>query len=218
MYNSRKVIPFLISIGVDPNDRDWENRTPILVALKWKHSELAKELALIQVVDCSVKDNEGNSTIHYAVDIEDEVLMRTLALRTQSVNLQNKQGMTPLLLASYKDKLLLVKSLIDIGASPLLKAKSGETAFSIALRRKSFRVLDFLVSWSFLENPTVAFIFSSLAQSGLSPPEKSDVEKCLCFALEKRKFKRETLRNMLNLHFKGLSSEISSLILLFAIG
>ncbi len=82
-----------------------ENRDPLFDAVKKHDIDAVKKLA--QKISVNIKDNRGNTPLHYAVHDGDEEMIKFLLSIKANSNIKNRAGETPLNWAAYGDPRIL---------------------------------------------------------------------------------------------------------------
>ncbi len=100
--------------------------------------------------------NDGNSALHVAIEASDVSVYPSLTLIClgADTNFQNRRGITPILLASGKGSLEVVKALFHRGANPLVSSDDGTTPLMQACRNGHVEIVSFLLKYGVLPNQT----------------------------------------------------------------
>ncbi|KAK4880295.1 hypothetical protein RN001_008441 [Aquatica leii] len=101
--------------NVDLDAQNNEGDTPLLLAIKHKHTGLIYEL-LASYVDVNIINKAGNSCLHYAAENQNCAVLTELIYNYICLNGLNADGETPLLVALKSGKMNLAKTLIERGA------------------------------------------------------------------------------------------------------
>lgn len=104
----------IMKMGADPEARDNDGRTALLLASAAGHYHIVKFL-ISESVDVNAADNEGITAMHLAIDNSNSSIL-LLAKAGADVNSQDNKGRTPLMLACKIGKVGAVKNLCDLGA------------------------------------------------------------------------------------------------------
>ena len=98
---------------VDPNDRDTNGTTSIMIAADQGHVAVLE--FFLPISDLTLVDNNLFTVLHHAAKKNDERTIKILlsAEDQVDVNAQNKRGMTPLMIASTEGCKAVVKVLLD---------------------------------------------------------------------------------------------------------
>ena len=113
-----EIVQFLLekfsnSILINEPDNK-ENETPILRAVQWGYRNIVKLLVKYPGIDLEVKDQEGFSIVHWAVDSIDIPMLELileLAPEIKLINDPNKSGNSPLVLAVFRKSIECIKLL-----------------------------------------------------------------------------------------------------------
>lgn len=121
----------LINEGADVN-LELFSETPLLKAIKGKHSEVIKAL-LEAGTDVNAITKSGKTALDVAVTWEHPSVLEILLAHTGiNVNLADSNGNTPLMTAAKAGKLTALKMLLAAGADAFVKNKRGQTALDLA--------------------------------------------------------------------------------------
>lgn len=98
----------------------------------------------------SYKDRKGNTILHLAVlesyDSFKKVLSRIECSEAQCINVQNREGDTPLHIAIKNNSLNKVRDLIEAGAKTNIRNKAGLDAVELAKRESEPDIVEYLES------------------------------------------------------------------------
>jgi ankyrin repeat protein len=83
--------------------------------------------------DKNLKNDDGNSLLHLAVDTEDQLMQRMLKDKGANIEIRNNNDETPLMYALQKDKYQICEYLLALGADPLVTKRNGITALHYAV-------------------------------------------------------------------------------------
>ncbi|XP_020610878.1 uncharacterized protein LOC110049425 [Orbicella faveolata] len=127
------VIQLLASAGLEVNSADNAGFTPLHFALREK--DVAVITKLLQLgADTTLKTRTGETALHRStIDYETfEAFMRFAKHDSLNVNIQDSFGSTPLHWAIWYHEVLVVKKLLEFGASLFIKDNMGNTSCDIA--------------------------------------------------------------------------------------
>ncbi|GFN99237.1 ankyrin-3, partial [Plakobranchus ocellatus] len=112
-----QIANLLIQAGADLEARNDRDLTPLLVAADRDRTDVINVLQKYGA-DMAAVDDRGNSALHIMVQKSDNLQEETLRLFTSQFNQFNKNGMTPLKLASEKSHTNVLRILLELGADP----------------------------------------------------------------------------------------------------
>lgn len=154
----------LLRRGFDPNTRDPQGQTGLLLALREPSPKVAQALIEAPQTDVEARNSKDESPLmlaalkgqqdfvarliardadinkpgwaplHYAATSGQLEIMRLLLEKHAFIDAQSPNGTTPLMMAAMYGSTEAVKLLIDEGADPLMKNEQGMTAADFARR------------------------------------------------------------------------------------
>jgi ankyrin repeat protein len=136
-----------LNAGMNPNTKDEETATPVLVAAAVRdHDEMVR--ALLQGgADVNAKDFGGYTALLRALEKESEASAALLlAQTTLDLNAQGANGMTALNWCVLGDREGSVQKLLERGANPNLSDKDGDGPLHNAAQRGDVKLLDLLLA------------------------------------------------------------------------
>lgn len=137
----------LIDKSADFNRQNRLGRTPFLEALEQKNlSILAIFLAHRELINIHMADTLANTALHYCKYL-DETLIYDSVLQSNpsALNVQNRDGQTPLHEAVLSDNLIFAQYLLQHGADPTVVNKEGNTPLHLAARDDNSRLCKLLL-------------------------------------------------------------------------
>lgn len=135
--NNIELVRLLLKNEADPNRSDVIKRTSLAKAMTPEIAEL-----LIQYHACTEhKDYHGNSLLHLSAMDGPEDMIRFFA-KYNDINSLNKNGRTPLHLASQYHRTENVKILLELGADPDIIDDKGQTAKDLAYKQEIKELID----------------------------------------------------------------------------
>ncbi|XP_038387984.1 putative ankyrin repeat domain-containing protein 26-like protein isoform X8 [Canis lupus familiaris] len=119
------MVKLLVDRHCQLNLCDGEDRTALVKAIQCQE-EACVTLLLEHGADPKVKDNKGNTALHYAAHEGIVSIAEKLLLQNANIEAKNTDGLTPVLVALNENKEQMVKFLVGKGARLL----SGDTVKS----------------------------------------------------------------------------------------
>ena len=147
MPRDLSILRALLEYGADINAKGFDGETPLLFALSSCHQE-AVQILLEFGADVNIKeDKQGYNALMYAAECGWESLKPFEAIieRTTSINAQDNDGWTALMLAAFIDESANVELLIRRGADPRIVNNEGQSALIIAQQEKSLHSVAYLL-------------------------------------------------------------------------
>jgi ankyrin repeat protein len=138
-----KVRSLLLS-GSPINARDQLECTPLHRAASRGHIEILR-LLLEQGANPYAAEYNGMSALHFA-SLHGHLPAVNLLLQRTDVNVQDKDGYTPLFLATRSGHIPIIKALINRGANVNAQNKLGNTPLYEAVRRANLPIVKLLYS------------------------------------------------------------------------
>jgi ankyrin repeat protein len=138
-------IKIIIDSGlVDVKAKDDMGWTPLLLASRWNHIEIAK-LLLDRGADVKAKDNWGDTPLHRASRYNRIEIVGLLLEKGADMGAKNRWGQTPLHLASENNNIEIAKLLLDAGADVEAKDNDGWTPLHWASARNYIEIAKLLL-------------------------------------------------------------------------
>jgi cytohesin len=141
--NLAKVRSLLLS-GAQINARDQFGCTPLHRAANKGHIEIVR-LLLEQGADAYAEEYNGISALHLA-SFYGHLPAVSLLLQRTDINVQDKDGYTPLFLATRSQNVQMIAVLISKGSDVNIKNKLGNTPLYEAVRRVNLNIVKLLCS------------------------------------------------------------------------
>ncbi|XP_070797388.1 KN motif and ankyrin repeat domain-containing protein 4 [Pituophis catenifer annectens] len=144
------IVKLLLETGVC--DVDYQNKagytavmiTPLASAETEEEMEVVKKL--LQEGNVNIRASQGGQTaLILGVSHDREDMVKALLSCNADINLQDEDGLSPLMVASQHGNLEMVKLLLShSGCDPALVDKAGNSALSLALKSSHMEIVEFL--------------------------------------------------------------------------
>jgi serine/threonine-protein phosphatase 6 regulatory ankyrin repeat subunit B len=123
---------FFLACGAKVNVKNSRGNSPLHIAAAWGKAEIVDAL-LTAGAEVNIWDFHHRTPLLHAVTGEDaDAKVSMLLARRAKVNMADDQGITPLMKAAYRGKVVMVQALLTHGAEVNAKAKDGKTALAWA--------------------------------------------------------------------------------------
>lgn len=145
-HGHETIISSILRSGPNPNLKDLQGN-PLLHVTMTRGNRALVETLLEIGADPSANDTTGNTTIHHAIDQKWHDMIPHLVSKGANPNARNREGTSPLSRALSLGDVGLFKSLLEIGADPLLACSGtqGPSAFELAFNQKDSRFFEQLL-------------------------------------------------------------------------
>jgi len=140
MYNPKfdniiNIPKILIENGANINITDIHGQTALSIAISKQSVALTK--LLLSAPGIAINGHLNFIPLIFASQIEDSIILKLLIDANANINIQNKDGMTPLIVACIKGVFENIKCLIDAGADLNLKDTRHNTVFDYAMDQRA---------------------------------------------------------------------------------
>jgi ankyrin repeat protein len=145
-HGHEAIIASILRSGTNPNLKDLQGNPLLHVAMTTGKRALVESLLEIGA-DPTAHDIAGNTTIHHAIDQKWHDMIPRLVTMGANPNTHNREGTSPLSKALSLGDVRLFKSLLEIGADPLLvcSGTKGPSVFELAYNQKDNRFFEPLI-------------------------------------------------------------------------
>lgn len=138
------MVKLLIDSGSVINKRTLDDKLPIHYAILGGHKDLIPYLVKVMKISYLVKDEYGNTLLHYAARTHNIEIVKYLVKQKIDINSLNDQFETPLFNAIKNGNLDITKYLIKEGALLDIKNRRYEDIFDLALIHNKNDIKEFL--------------------------------------------------------------------------
>lgn len=111
---------------------------------------MGEAMSFIENKPMNYKDENGNTLLHLAVlesyDVFKKVLSKTECSEAKCVNVQNREGDTPLHVAIKNNALDKIRDLVEAGAKTNIRNKAGFDAMALAKQEDEPDIIEYLES------------------------------------------------------------------------
>ncbi|MCB0377519.1 MAG: ankyrin repeat domain-containing protein [Bdellovibrionales bacterium] len=177
------VLKVLFESGARLSVLNDDGETPLLFAMKHVDQNSYPEAAqyLVQTGDAEPdkRDREGNAAIHYAVKLKNTVTLDLLEAQSIQLNIQDREGNYPLIMAINNDWELGARSLVEAGASLDAKDIQSKTALHRAIEKTFNSLSTFLISKMSKDQLNTKDAFDSTALSLAVDMQNAEVAPAL---------------------------------------
>ncbi|CAH0555981.1 unnamed protein product [Brassicogethes aeneus] len=138
-YKNLNIIEYLISKGADAKIKTDNGDNILMIALEnknWEEDDFIKLNNIIKTstnVDVNYTSKNGHNLLHIAVRRDWEDYIKLLIKENVNVNIANSNGVTPLMLACYKNNIKVVTILLNSGAEILKEDNHNRMALCYAI-------------------------------------------------------------------------------------
>jgi ankyrin repeat protein len=137
------LVPFLVGKGADTTIK-FENMTPLeqIIAMKFKSESIQSDPTYPEALQVLLQKFEGDLTpllrdiIDLGLTLDDPGIFKILTEKGVDIRAKipgNETGLTPLMVALYKNKKNTMKFLVEVGGNPDEPDKTGHTALMYAI-------------------------------------------------------------------------------------
>ncbi|XP_063705698.1 26S proteasome non-ATPase regulatory subunit 10-like [Culicoides brevitarsis] len=140
LKGSLPCVKFLVSKGANVNAKNWQGHSPFQYACSKGHKDIV-EFLLTAGADPNVRDDRNDVPLHRLASLGRTEIMKLLFdwKGKLDVNVQNKEGSTPLHLACEDEQIQCAMMLLEKGANVEIQNKEKKTPLDLCkpgLRRQ----------------------------------------------------------------------------------
>lgn len=135
----------LLTEGADPNWRNVEGWTPLIIAAAQGHLEVV--IVLLEAkADPNARNSYGRTPLMYASSYGRDAIVEKLLAAGADLNIAptDQTGWTAIVAAAAGGHASTVELLLRHGADPTIKTKNGQTALDLARTQGHVRVVQVL--------------------------------------------------------------------------
>jgi ankyrin repeat protein len=146
-YGTKKEVLKLKNAGINihADCKHCSSETPLILVIKQQNIELLDFYLMEEKVSANQKDWTGRSLLHYAIDTDNEDIIKKLIKAGASLEYSGYFDKSPLMYAVDYDHYISAQVLINEKANLNFKNKYGETPLSIAIKKGSLPMVKLLV-------------------------------------------------------------------------
>ncbi len=146
-YGDKNTILKLKSAGIDIHApcKNCSSETPLILIIKEQNQELLDFYLIEEKTNANQKDWTGRSLLHYAVDIDNEEIIKKLIKAGANPEYSGYFDKTCLMYAVDYDHYISAQVLINEKANLNYKNKYNETALSIAIEKGNLPMVKLLI-------------------------------------------------------------------------
>ncbi|MEN8121169.1 MAG: ankyrin repeat domain-containing protein [Bacteroidota bacterium] len=137
------IVEYLLQIGVDPNEKEWTDKSALLNAAEKDND---KVINLLIDAGAQIEYNKyfGKTALMQAVDRKKYISVQALINKGTNVNYETKYGETPLILAIKKNDYPIIKLLVESGAKTNIKYEGKSLVEFAKEKDASPMIIDYL--------------------------------------------------------------------------
>ena len=157
------IISILLENGADVNFPTINNRTALFIACLKRHTESVRILVQhgCDLNLQSMENDEFKTPLMKAIERGEDEIVEILIDAGANVNLQDKFGMSALMMAAYYARTHAIRRLIQAGANLELARHNGGTAFTISVQNPPLTAKLLVLSGCFLGDAEIACLCDS---------------------------------------------------------
>lgn len=139
------ILEAVIAHGADVNRKDHAGDPPLSQAVL-KHNMQVVQCLLHHGARLHLKDGSGDMVLHTAIrsNYRSPAMVSLLLQHGARINARNRKHATPLIMATEKGNLEIVRLLVDAGAAINLADEDGRTALMAAAQSGSINIVELL--------------------------------------------------------------------------
>jgi ankyrin repeat protein len=152
IYNNLDLVNLLLKKEANIDIVDAEERSILYYPIKMNFIKIVKTLlehnkTNIGISITDIRDKNGNTPLHYAIILKNEILVNLLLEYNSNLHIQDKNGNNALHLSLYSRNDNIILKILDSAITINDKNNSGETALHIACNLELVNIVEKLIKY-----------------------------------------------------------------------
>jgi ankyrin repeat-rich membrane spanning protein len=140
------VVMSLLERGAYVNRPNKKGDSILITAVRGGHRSIIDALLAAPQVEIDAVGNMGKTALHHAIEKANIETVRALLFHKPDLEVTNKEGDTPLLLATKRKSAIIVNELLNGGSKVTPTDRNGDNALHISLRNRSREITELILS------------------------------------------------------------------------
>ncbi|XP_063921986.1 uncharacterized protein LOC135136562 isoform X3 [Zophobas morio] len=138
-YKYIDIVDYLLNNGADPTIKTDSGDNVLILALEhklWDEQSMInlwKSVKRVSFIDVNFTNKNGHNMLHMCVRRDWEELLKLLLTEKPNIDSGNSNGVTPLMLACFRNNINIINILIDAGADILKEDNHGRMTLCYAI-------------------------------------------------------------------------------------
>lgn len=137
-------VNFLLQAGANPNVKESDGTTALLIAAATRKPEVVSLLAE-RGAHLNLADGSGRTALHRAAALGDDAVLQALTEHGATVDLPDRKNRTALMLAAAAGYPQAIRVLLDAGADPNRQDREGQTPLIVAAAAGLLQISTLLI-------------------------------------------------------------------------